>query len=307
MTRKAAAIPGLRRSSSRDLIANHALGGSSDWPVCKPGGGQAGGHEAAQAIGEVICELRSALGWSQGRLAAELGRISAHPTVTREMVSRWEHGKREPGPFWLRHIAVALQVPQWELEGGLRRRDVLMLAGAASGGLIPGTASCKAGLEMFTSVAAGDPGSLESMQTSHQMDLMLAGLAAADRPVLLRLARWADDGGSDVLRVNAAGILAKTTQLDYAGLATAALRRDREVRLRYLRAVAARVGTGTRRLAAELRNPADAGARWCSAYLLAADGSDHARRALAGALRSEPVTEVVRTVGLLLHGDDPCT
>jgi hypothetical protein len=307
MIRKAAAIPGPRRSSPRDLMANHVLGGSRDWPVCKPCGGQPSGHEVAQPIGEVICELRSALGWSQGRLAAELGRISAHPTVTREMISRWEHGKREPGPFWLRHIAVALQVPQWELEGCLRRRDMLMLAGAVSGGLIAGTASYKAGVEMFTSVAAGDSGSLGSVQTSHQTDLMLAGLAAADRPVLLRLARWADDGDSDVLRVNAAGILAKTTQLDYAGLATAALRRDREVRLRYLRAVAARVGTGTRGLAAELRNPADAGARWCSAYLLATEGSDHARRALATALRSEPVTEVVRTIGLLLHGDDPCT
>ena len=59
-------------------------------------------------------------------------------------------------------------------------------------------------------------------------------------------------------------------------------------------------------LAAELRNPVDIGARWCSAYLLAADGSDQARRALTAALRSEPVTEVVRTIGMLLHGEDPC-
>jgi hypothetical protein len=184
---------------------------------------------------------------------------------------------------------------------------MLMLAGAVTGGLIAGRTPRTSGEEIFTSIAAGDSGPLGSVQTSHQTDLMLAGLAGADRPVLLRLARWADDGESDVLRVNAAGILAKTTRLDYAGLAAAMLRRDREMRLRYLRAVAARVGSGTGPLAAELRNPADAGARWCSAYLLAADGSDQARLALAGALRSEPVTEVVRTVGLLLHGDDPCT
>jgi len=40
MIRKAAAVPGLRRSSPGDLIASHVLGDSSDWPVCKPGGGQ---------------------------------------------------------------------------------------------------------------------------------------------------------------------------------------------------------------------------------------------------------------------------
>ena len=84
---------------------------------------------------------------------------------------------------------------------------------------------------------------------------------------MLRLARWADDGGSAVLRVNAAGILAKTRSVDSAGLAAAALRRDRDMRVCYLRAVSARVGTGTRQLAAELVNPAGAGARWCSAWL----------------------------------------
>jgi len=87
---------------------------------------------------------------------------------------------------------------------------------------------------------------------------MLATLAGADQPVMLRLARWADDGGSAVLRVNAAGILAKTRSLDSAGLAAAALRRDRDMRVCYLRAVSARVGTGTHQLAAELVNPAGA-------------------------------------------------
>ena len=60
---------------------------------------------------------------------------------------------------------------------------------------------------------------------------------------MLRLVRWADEGGSAVLRVNAAGILAKTRSPDSAGLAAAALRRDRDMRVRYLRAVSVRVGT----------------------------------------------------------------
>ena len=288
-------------------MARQVSAGSGAEPGHPQGRGQRSGHDGERAVGEVIREIRCALGWSQGRLAAELGRVSARPTVTREMVSRWEHGKRKPGPFWLRHIAAALQVPKWELEGRVRRREMLALAGAVTGGLIAGTAVSNAGEEMFTSIAAADSGPLGLLQTSHQTDLMIAGLAAADRSVLLRLARWANDGESDVLRVNATGILAKTRQLDYAGLAAAVLRRDRGVRLRYLRAVSSRVGTGTPRLVAELRNPVDVGARWCSAYLLAADDSEQARRALAVALRSEPVTEVVRTIGMVLHGEDPCT
>ena len=77
--------------------------------------------------------------------------------------------------------------------------------------------------------------------------------------------------------------------------------------VRYLRAVSARVGTGTHRLAAELVNPADAGARWCSAWLLGQDGSPVAARALARALRTERVTENIRTIALILNGDDPCS
>jgi len=53
------------------------------------GRSQRSGHDRERAVGEVIREIRCALGWSQGRLAAELGRVSARPTVTREMVSRW--------------------------------------------------------------------------------------------------------------------------------------------------------------------------------------------------------------------------
>jgi hypothetical protein len=50
-----------------------------------------------------------------------------------------------------------------------------------------------------------------------------------------------------------------------------------------------------------------AGARWCSAWLLGRDGSPGAARALARALRTEPVTENVRTIALILNGDDPCS
>jgi hypothetical protein len=83
---------------------------------------------------------------------------------------------------------------------------------------------------------------------------VLGRLAAADRPVLWRLARWADDGDSDMVRVNAAGVLAKTGDLEFAGLSATVLGRDSEVKARYLRAMVARVGRDTGRLSIEVLN-----------------------------------------------------
>src|SRR3982074_1634717 len=78
------------------------------------------------SVGALIRELRLTLGWSQGRLASELCEAAQHATVTREDVSRWEHGKRRPGPFWMRHLARVLQVPLPTLERvDVRRRDFI--------------------------------------------------------------------------------------------------------------------------------------------------------------------------------------
>jgi hypothetical protein len=118
-----------------------------------------------------------------------------------------------------------------------------------------------------------------------------------------RLARWAEDGDSDILRVNAAGVLAKTNDLEFAGLPAEILDRDVDVRTRYLRALVARIGHDKRLLSAEVLNPADSGARWCAGWLLARDGSAESKQALARALRSEPVIENVRALGLMLNGE----
>ena len=270
--------------------------------------GLSSGPEAPASIGDVIAELRSALGWSQGRLADELGRVSGHPSITREYVSRWEHGRRVPASFWLPYLAEVLQVPRWVLEDHVKRRDMLKLTGAATFGaaLGFGTPSPDGG-ELFASIAAGDPGPLAQIQTSYATDIGLGRMAAADRPVLWRLARWAEDDGSDIVRVNAAGILGKAAAPDFAGLPAAVMIRDRDVRARWLRALMGRVGTDTGKLSAEILNPADSGARWCAGWLLAQDGSPDARAALTRALRNEPVTENVRTFGLLLNGENPCS
>jgi hypothetical protein len=223
--------------------------------------------------------------------------------VTREDISRWENGRRQPRRFWLRHLACVLQVPLADLEREIvRRREMLKLAGAlAAGVLAPHDRAT--GADLYSSIAAGDAGPLAVVQTTHQTDLMLAGLAAQERVTMLRLAQWMNDGGSPVLRVNAAGILAKTRDLDFASTVAVQLRRDPGARELYLTAVQARAGS---RLAAELRNPRDGGARWCAAWLLGRDGGPQARQALVSALRAEPVLENVRTIGMILNGDILC-
>jgi transcriptional regulator with XRE-family HTH domain len=82
-------------------------------------------------VGCLIRDLRLSKGWSQGRLADELCRVSRHATVTREEISRWERGKRQPGPFWLRHLATALQVPREVLDGVNRREFLTDIAATA--------------------------------------------------------------------------------------------------------------------------------------------------------------------------------
>jgi transcriptional regulator with XRE-family HTH domain len=67
-------------------------------------------------LGEMITALRESRGWSQGRLAAVLCDLSGRDTINREHISRWEHGRRRPGRYWLGHLASALAVPLTTLE-----------------------------------------------------------------------------------------------------------------------------------------------------------------------------------------------
>jgi hypothetical protein len=134
-----------------------------------------------------------------------------------------------------------------------------------------------------------DTGPLASVQTTHGVDLVIASLV--DRASRTRLRRWMNEGDSSVLRVNAAGILAKTPGQDPATEVAQVLTNDQATRDLYLTAVisrvcaiawpvAGRLATGetkptakqarylASRLAREVLNPGDAGARWCSAAML---------------------------------------
>ncbi|HLK79230.1 MAG TPA: helix-turn-helix transcriptional regulator [Streptosporangiaceae bacterium] len=96
---------------------------------------------AVLAIGTLIRDLRSAAGWSQSRLAGELHAVSGRDTVTRELISRWENGGRAPGPFWLRHLAAALQVPLSLLEEAERMERRVFLTDIAGAAVAPLVAS----------------------------------------------------------------------------------------------------------------------------------------------------------------------
>lgn len=79
----------------------------------------------------LIRKLRLEHGWSQSRLADKLCEVSQHSTVTRQDISRWERGKRTPGPFWLRHLATVLEVPLTALEADPVKRRAFITEVAA--------------------------------------------------------------------------------------------------------------------------------------------------------------------------------
>lgn len=142
--------------------------------------------------------------------------------------------------------------------------------------------------DLGASLAGGDCGPLGIVQTSHAVDHAIA--ATLDGPTARRLIRWAENEANPIVRVNAAGIVAKLPGQGLALPVATVLTHDAEVRERYMRAVVARVlgvdhdeaaqwiaeparmpaaHLAAQRLAQETISPTDAGARWCAATMLA--------------------------------------
>ncbi|MEU5691871.1 helix-turn-helix transcriptional regulator [Actinosynnema sp. NPDC020468] len=67
-------------------------------------------------MSEFLPELRRQHGLTQCDLAAELHAVSGNLSITREEVSRWERGKRIPGPYWRNWLSQVLHTSQRELE-----------------------------------------------------------------------------------------------------------------------------------------------------------------------------------------------
>jgi transcriptional regulator with XRE-family HTH domain len=131
-------------------------------------------------IGALIRDLRLALGWSQGRLASRLCELGG-ATMTRDLVSRWERGVRTPGPYWLRHLATALDVPLAILEeASVRRREFLT---DIAGSVIAPLAAADLIRHGFASALAGGPTADDWRErvTRYGHDYMTAGSAIIQR------------------------------------------------------------------------------------------------------------------------------
>lgn len=245
-------------------------------------------HSGHMAIGTLIRDLRLSREWSQRDLAEELGRSSGRPDggPDRTTVARWETGAVIPGPTWRTVLSRVLDVPVPTLAAAanlsrMERRSFLTLSALTA-------AHGKAASAMMCSVVGGDAGPLAMVQTTHGTDLVIA--AMADKTAVRYLRRWMTDGADPVLRVNAAGILAKTPGQSAAVDVARVLIHDHDVRALYSTAVVARAcavdwtlaarlvadplsmpdraAYVARRLVDEVTNQRDAGARWCAADML---------------------------------------
>ncbi|NIH82948.1 helix-turn-helix domain-containing protein [Amycolatopsis viridis] len=74
----------------------------------------------AVPIGRLIRSARQRRGLTQYQLADELVLVSGNESLGRGEVSRWERGKRVPGPYWQQHLSRVLGVPPDELRAAAR-------------------------------------------------------------------------------------------------------------------------------------------------------------------------------------------
>jgi transcriptional regulator with XRE-family HTH domain len=143
--------------------------------------GRFGGRADAVGLGELIRDLRLAHGWSQGRLVAALEAASG-VRLGREYVSRWEHGKRSPRQFWLRHLATVLQVPLTVLEEGGRVDRRTFITDVAAGAVAPIVASDLIGHGFSAALRARPSGEVwQGKLADYGRDYMTAGAAEVQR------------------------------------------------------------------------------------------------------------------------------
>lgn len=224
-------------------------------------------------VGEALRAARNAASISLCVMA-----IRTH--YSKPYLSMVETGKRPATTDVIKAYERVLGIGQ--LGDDVNRRDFFKVASLVAG-------NTKIAAELAASIAGNDPGPLAIVQTTHGTDLAVATLA--DGGTVAHLRRWLENGDSPVLRVNAAGILAKVPGQVEASRVTAALTRDPGIRRRYMTAVVARVCGLEWPVAAQfIDNPAgfpqpvlvaqrfareavsdrDAGARWCAAAMLQA-------------------------------------
>jgi transcriptional regulator with XRE-family HTH domain len=261
-------------------------------------------------LGATLRHAREAAGLSLAGMARRTG-------YSRSYLGNAETGIREVTPGLIRAYERALG-------DDMNRRTLLV--GAVSS--VVSATMPDVAVDIAKDVSAQRTRLLATVQTSHEVDRTIAALVAKDTPSLASLAKWTRRG-SPVLRVNAAGILAKVRSPALDNDVVATLKADGETRELYMTAVVSRVlampwedagqvaaGGPVREsghlesFAAEARNPNDSGARWCSVVILGrmlAEDPAAVNTALVAALRVETSRENLRAIACSLAGLDPVT
>jgi hypothetical protein len=220
-----------------------------------------------------------------------LGDVAAIGHISKGHLHNVEAGRRTASPAVIQAYERALS---------MHRRHLFQFAAVSLvGSIAVGADEASTARDMYSTVAAGDDGPLATVQTTHAVDHAIQRLAVRETKSVAQLLSWLHDGSSAVLRVNAAGILAKTGSPELADEVALALLRDADTRRLYLAAVRQRVGVDPLHLVAELTNPADSGARWCAAWLMS--GTEHSA-AIVEAMRVEQSKENIRAMALAVTG-----
>jgi transcriptional regulator with XRE-family HTH domain len=276
-------------------------------------------------LGRTLRTARASAGVSLSGMATRTG-------YSRSYLGNIETGRRDVTVDVMRAYERALDTQAGD---AMNRRTLLL--GAASGavaaalpvpaGVVPADAAADVAADFVRDIATGRGRLLSQVQTSHATDRLISAAVARDWPSVAALTRWMRKG-NPYLRVNSAGILAKMGSPALDDDALRALRADPDARHLYLTAVANRVlrmpwddaghlvsGTGPvddeahlAAFAAEVHNPYDSGARFCSVLMLARtrpDARQTVDTALAEALRHEQSRENLRAIAGTLAGIDP--
>ncbi|WP_020525208.1 helix-turn-helix domain-containing protein [Catelliglobosispora koreensis] len=259
-------------------------------------------------MGGSLRAAREAAGLSLSGLARRTG-------YSRSYLGNIETGTKQPTPDVLRAYERALG-------DDVHRRDLFSgLAGVVAGTMADGDIAA----DIVRGITAERSRLLATAQTSHATDKAIGIVVSRQTPCVASLAKWMRSG-NPTLRVNAAGILAKSGLQDAANAVAAHLRADAEARQLYLTAVVSRVlsapwddaGQLARTaafdedqigaVAAEVANVYDAGARWCAIYLVGQAKPHYpgiADVTLHRALSREPSRELLRHIGFTLAGVNP--
>jgi transcriptional regulator with XRE-family HTH domain len=258
-------------------------------------------------LGRTLREAREQAGLSLSGMAKRTG-------YSRGYIGNVETGVRAVTPDVIKRYESVLGED-------LKRRQLLLgTISALAAGAAPDTAA-----SIANDISGGRTGMLTGIQTTHATDRVVASLVARNSPSVASLVKWSRSGKA-LLRVNAAGILAKVGSPAIDNEAISVLRADGEARELYLTAVLHRVlgldwdssanlAASTdplspdwlRLLRGELSNPNDSGARYCSVLLLVRNqrAGPEGTAALLSALRLEASRENLRAIGAALAGVNP--